>query len=519
MTRVATTNYGADATTQFNWATSGSDLFSRTLDLYYMSQALELHDHSAGRGLPVSRLAAGAVTAASITALSIDTTALANLSVTNAKLAAASVTLDKLALPFLQATNDFPGGLSLKDSASTYRTGWYVAANGIAAWGVGTVATVVAGLLMDQSRNVSVGAVAGTAKLNVMMGTDALASGLRVYNTNTAFFTDLANVGGNTALGVQGTARVWIESSTGRVTIGLAAITDSAFAISQVGGTATEGLSLRYGGGLGQFYQDPTGALVIRSVGTTIQLAHGSAELSPLVNGVGALGSTSFRWGNLFCAGVNASTLTLSAGASFAAGIAGTTASFSGAVTVGQLNSGSLVPNVTNTYSVGQAGGKFVGGRIGILIIDNNGIFPEASSTGKIGDAGTYWSSIAVDTANKTGGGSWAVLSDQRSKKNIRDYDHGLAEILALTPIYFQYNGRYGTPVDDRTFVGLIAQDAEKIMPEIVVHEQAMIDPRDPLSPMEDRLNLDASAMVFALTRAIQELEARVRDLEFDRRN
>jgi hypothetical protein len=96
MTRIATTYYGADPTTQFQWATAGSDQFSRIYDLYYLAQAVEYHDHSNTRGLAVARVADGSLTAASYGALSVGTAALANLGVTNAKLGDLSVSTGKL---------------------------------------------------------------------------------------------------------------------------------------------------------------------------------------------------------------------------------------------------------------------------------------------------------------------------------------------------------------------------------------------------------------------------------------
>jgi hypothetical protein len=96
MTRIATTYYGADPTTQFQWATSGSDQFSRIYDLYYLAQALEHHDHSNTRGLAVARVADGSLSASAYAALSVGTAALANNAVTNSKLADLSVSTGKL---------------------------------------------------------------------------------------------------------------------------------------------------------------------------------------------------------------------------------------------------------------------------------------------------------------------------------------------------------------------------------------------------------------------------------------
>lgn len=126
MTRVATSNYAGSPDTTFEWATAGTDRFSRVKDLYSLAQALEAHDHSAGKGLSVQRvvnglidedqLAAGAVTATklgsdAVTAIAValdaigaleiadnavDTAAIQALAVTLAKLAANSVDASKI---------------------------------------------------------------------------------------------------------------------------------------------------------------------------------------------------------------------------------------------------------------------------------------------------------------------------------------------------------------------------------------------------------------------------------------
>lgn len=64
--RVTTTNYQADDVTKFAWATDSNDYFSRTLDLYYLSQAVERHTHASGRGLPVQGYAAGSIPTSAI---------------------------------------------------------------------------------------------------------------------------------------------------------------------------------------------------------------------------------------------------------------------------------------------------------------------------------------------------------------------------------------------------------------------------------------------------------------------
>lgn len=97
MSRLPTNNYGADADTTFQYATTDNDQFDREKDLYNLSLAVERHDHSAGRGLAVSRLAAEAVNSAAIAPLAIQSTHIGNLQVTTDKYATASITAVKLA--------------------------------------------------------------------------------------------------------------------------------------------------------------------------------------------------------------------------------------------------------------------------------------------------------------------------------------------------------------------------------------------------------------------------------------
>jgi hypothetical protein len=126
--------------------------------------------------------------------------------------------------------------------------------------------------------------------------------------------------------------------------------------------------------------------------------------------------------------------------------------------------------------------------------------------------------------AYKPGGGSWTAPSDVRIKDVLGDYTHGLAEVLQLLPVRYTFKGNYSKskPSDDEPpphqklaeekteFVGLIAQQAEKPMPEMVTTEVGFIDGK----PVADLRVLDTTALVFALVNACKELAARVAALE-----
>jgi len=137
--------------------------------------------------------------------------------------------------------------------------------------------------------------------------------------------------------------------------------------------------------------------------------------------------------------------------------------------------------------------------------------------------------------AYKTGGGLWEDNSDARIKNVTGTYAVGLAAILQLQPKKFTYkgndvvpsqvnvpgmsspggtpdrrSGHYQAAVDQTEFIGLIAQDVETAMPEMVRQVPALIDN----AQVQDLRVLDTSALIYALVNAVKELAARVAALE-----
>lgn len=68
--------------------------------------------------------------------------------------------------------------------------------------------------------------------------------------------------------------------------------------------------------------------------------------------------------------------------------------------------------------------------------------------------------------ANKAGGSAWLVYSDRRSKDNIKLYSKGLNELMKINPVSFKYKESMGWGT--QRYVGVIAQDIEKVIPEMV---------------------------------------------------
>lgn len=133
---------------------------------------------------------------------------------------------------------------------------------------------------------------------------------------------------------------------------------------------------------------------------------------------------------------------------------------------------------------------------------------------------------IAGSGARKPGGGMWTDSSDSRIKNVIGSYTGGLAELVKLNPVRFTYKGndsKYIMPesrsadtisehqsVVGKEFIGLIAQEAETAMPEMVTLETSHIDG----VAVPDLRVLDPTAIVYALINAVKELSDRIVALE-----
>jgi hypothetical protein len=107
--------------------------------------------------------------------------------------------------------------------------------------------------------------------------------------------------------------------------------------------------------------------------------------------------------------------------------------------------------------------------------------------------------------------------SDIRIKRDVWGYDAGLAEVTALRPITYCFNGRGGTVEDGRRHIGLIADEVEGVMPEMVGTMSRLLDPDD-RAPTEIK-TLDTTSLIFALVNCVKELAARVASLEADVRD
>ena len=118
------------------------------------------------------------------------------------------------------------------------------------------------------------------------------------------------------------------------------------------------------------------------------------------------------------------------------------------------------------------------------------------TSTNGTGSTTMYIGNETIDTS---------IVSDIRVKSNILPTEYGLDDLLKLEVVDFNFTKDYTDDIET-IHTGLIAQDVDKIYPyavEILEHEK-----------FEDFKMVDYKKLIPLLIQSIQELEARVEELE-----
>ena len=141
----------------------------------------------------------------------------------------------------------------------------------------------------------------------------------------------------------------------------------------------------------------------------------------------------------------------------------------------------------------------------GVLSIDN----PTATGNGalarwKVNGSDVYYFA-ANGGAQKPGGGSWAAISDARAKEAIVDYSAGLTELKQIQPRSYRYIG------NEQTYIGLVAQEAEGAMPELVTQGTNTLPDG---TEVDDFRTLDMTPLTFTLINAVKEMSTRIEALE-----
>ncbi len=114
--------------------------------------------------------------------------------------------------------------------------------------------------------------------------------------------------------------------------------------------------------------------------------------------------------------------------------------------------------------------------------------------------------------ASKPGGGTWATISDRRTKKEINNFTDGLNILKEINPVTFQYNGQYNTSDDGNKYVGIIAQDVKKVAPYMIGSYQASKEVDGTVK--EEILNYDGGTyMLYVLVNSVKEQQKQIEEL------
>ena len=110
---------------------------------------------------------------------------------------------------------------------------------------------------------------------------------------------------------------------------------------------------------------------------------------------------------------------------------------------------------------------------------------------------------VSSSIAQKSGGSTWQTFSDARLKRDVHPLELGLEELLKVRPVTFKYNGLGGTKDDGTEFVGVLAQDLEKIFPSMVTSRKGKLRPTD--DKETDIKIVDPNAFTFIMIHAMKE--------------
>lgn len=123
--------------------------------------------------------------------------------------------------------------------------------------------------------------------------------------------------------------------------------------------------------------------------------------------------------------------------------------------------------------------------------------FPAIDNIYSLGISGNRWTEVwAKDGTINT--------SDARDKKNIRDLNYGLKEIMQLKPVRFNWKDN----IDNNDKLGLIAQDLQKVLPEVVKDHEYKKDSTGKIEKIATaRLGVMYADIIPVLIKGMQEQE------------
>lgn len=144
------------------------------------------------------------------------------------------------------------------------------------------------------------------------------------------------------------------------------------------------------------------------------------------------------------------------------------------------------------------------------VMTDNSLVLGYKANVGIGISAPSFQLHLSTDAAAKPGSPDWLVASDSRLKKNITNFTDGLELLKQIRPVWFQYNGEAGIETGDKKFVGIVAQEMQKIAPYTIgrfIHQ-------DSLGNKTEYLDYDANAVTYILINSVKEQQRIIEDKE-----
>ena len=193
----------------------------------------------------------------------------------------------------------------------------------------------------------------------------------------------------------------------------------------------------------------------------------------------------------------------------------------------GDAGNGDSVNTILVDYVVDFDNGLIDGTAIGIGSIEylldasslttiNNNFAPSTNGTRSLGTGALRWNTIFATNGTIN-------TSDERMKKNIRDLDYGLDEVLSLRPVTYQWKSDVIgiTPIashEKKRNLVLLLKRFKNILPEIVQDKEWLPISEDRpeeyhLVPMET-LGMSYTEMTPVLVKAIQEQQEMIESLK-----